>query len=208
MGHSSVPDAAGCIQDHWHSLPRLNQFRASLGPRHCCANGWIDVTSLPEERRAIVRIRAVWKSLAGDDIPRRSQIDPKAFGPDWAHCLFIELESGTAQARFSFPGSSLPNHAFPSFDETCISQRLAETLLRLAAKHIPRVLQTRGPLGSGGTTSHGGQDILYRMVLLPLSEDGERIDTLLAAMTYRNVAEAKELSASDSAWSTRIRSGS
>ena len=169
------------------------------------ADGWTDVTSLPEERRAIMRIHAVWQRLAGNDIPKRSQIDPKAFGPDWCHCLFIELESGTPQPRFAFPGSSLPDHAFPSFDETCISQGLAETLFTLVGKHIPRVLQTRGPLGYGGTASHAGQDILYRIVLLPLSDDGQRIDALLAAMTYRNVPENRELPVSDIAWCNRIR---
>ncbi len=167
--------------------------------------GWIDVTSLPEERRAIMRIHAIWQRLAGEGIPKRSQIDPKAFGPDWVHCLFIELESETLQPRFSFPGSNLPDHPFPSFDENCISQRLAETLLTLAGKHVPRVLQTRTPLGYGGTASHAGNDILYRIVLLPLSDDGERVDAFLAAMTYRDVPETRELPVSDMAWCNRMR---
>jgi hypothetical protein len=54
----------------------------------------------------------------------------------------------------------------------------------------------------GGTASHEGKDILYRIVLLPLSEDKVKIDGLLAGMTYRDIPQASELRVSDIAWST------
>jgi len=52
----------------------------------------------------------------------------------------------------------------------------------------------------GGTASHEGKDILYRIVVLPLSDDGVRIDALLAAMTYRDIPQASEFRVSDIAW--------
>ena len=164
------------------------------------------MTSFQDERRGTMRIHAVWQRIAREGFPKRSQIDPKAFGADWSNCLIIELDSGTPQPRFAYRGDSLLDHAFPSFDENCISQRLAETLLTLVGKHIPRVLATRIPLGYGGSALHAGHDILYRIVLLPLSEDGKRIDGLLAAITYRDVPEAEELPLSDMTWCNRTLS--
>lgn len=145
-----------------------------------------------EERRAIVRIHAVWQRRAQHRIPSLAEIDPKEFGNDWSNCLVMQIDAGTARPHASSGETGL--------DRDRISQRLAETLLILAQRHVHRVLATAKPVSYGGTASHEGKDILYRMVLLPLSEDGVRIDALLAGMTYREIPQASDLRVSDIAW--------
>jgi len=145
-----------------------------------------------EERRAIVRIHAVWQRRAQHRIPSQAEIDPKEFGEDWSNCSVMKIDAGTARPHASFSENGL--------DPNRISQRLAETLLILAQRHVHRVLATAKPVSYGGTASHEGKDILYRIVLLPLSEDGARIDALLAGMTYRDIPQASELRVSDIAW--------
>jgi hypothetical protein len=130
--------------------------------------------------------------LAKNRFPSRSEIDPKEFGADWSSCLFMKIDAANAEPRASFSGRGL--------DEKSISRPLAETLLALAQGHVSRVLATGKPLGYGGTAVHEGKDILYRIVLLPLSEDGAKIDALLAGMTYRDIPDASELRVSDIAW--------
>jgi hypothetical protein len=150
------------------------------------------MTDHSDERRAIIRIHATWLRLAKNRFPSQSEIDPKEFGADWSSCLFMKIDSANAEPRASFSGRGL--------DEKSISRPLAETLLALAQGHVSRVLATGKPLGYGGTAAHEGKDILYRIVLLPLSEDGAKIDALLAGMTYRDIPVASELRVSDIAW--------
>jgi len=134
----------------------------------------------------------VWQLRAQHRIPSQAEIDPTEFGEDWSHCLIMRIDSGTARPHPSFSENGL--------DQNRISQPLAATLLVLAQRHVHRVLATAKPVSHGGTASHEGKDILYRIVLLPLSEDGIRIDALLAGMTYRDIPQASELRVSDIAW--------
>jgi hypothetical protein len=149
------------------------------------------MTDHTEERRAILRIHAVWQRLATHRLPSRSALDAKEFGRDWSNCLIVPIGGDNEKPRgFSEKG----------FDPNIPQRRLACTLLSLAQHHISRVLATGQAVGYGGTASHGGTDILYRIVLLPLSEDGAHIDALLVGVTYREVPPASELRVSDIAW--------
>jgi len=149
------------------------------------------MTDQPEERRAILRIHALWQRLAAHGLPSRAALDPKDFGSDWSSCVIVPIVAG---------------HGGPvGFSETDFNpnipqQRLAGTLLPLARAHISRVVATGQAVGYGGTASPDGTDILYRIVLLPLSEDGTHIDGLLVGLTYRELPAANELSVSDIAW--------
>jgi hypothetical protein len=150
------------------------------------------MTDHSEERRGIMRVHARWQLLAKQGLPKRSDIDPKTFGDDWAHCLMIAFDAKTSQPVPLLSGSETPN--------VSITPKLAKTLLTLIQRHVPRVLANGKPFGYGGAASHEDKDILYRMVLLPLSDDGKQVDALLAAMTYRDIPEPSELRVSDIAW--------
>ena len=122
---------------------------------------------------------------------RRSALDSREFGGDWPSCLIVPIVGDNGKPRgFSEIG----------FDLNIPQQRLACTLLSLAQNHISRVLATGQPVGYGGTASHDGTVILYRSLLLPLSEDGVHIDVLLVGVTHREVPPATELRVSDIAW--------
>ena len=144
-----------------------------------------------EERRAILRIHAVWQRLATRGLPSRSSLDPKEFGGDWSGCLIVPIVGDKGQPR---------GFSEKDFDPNIPQQRLACTLLSLAQHRISRVLATGQAVGYGGTASHDANDILYWIVLLPLSEDGVHIDGLLVGVTYREVPPASELRVSDIAW--------
>jgi hypothetical protein len=79
------------------------------------------------------------------------------------------------------------------------------SLLELIARQIPRVLQKKAPLGFGAQVLLNDGDFLFRAILLPLSENGERLDCLLGAVAYREVAaiEQAKAPASDIAWCNR-----
>jgi hypothetical protein len=151
------------------------------------------MTTPSSERRLTTRVHAVWKKIAGGGHPRRSQIDPRDFGGDWGNCMMIDLDQVTSRSRFAYLGNALRDPTWPTFDRQPISECLEGTLLELVTRHIPRVTVKKAPVSFGGSAHHDESEILYRTVLLPLSENGDRIDGILAAIAYREITVAEEV---------------
>ncbi len=145
------------------------------------------------ERRLTNRVLRVWKALATEGFPSRAQIDPTAFGADWAQCLMIDIAPELRRSRFSHVGSALRDPSWPTFDRQCLSECLEGTLLELVTRHVPRLLQANKPVNAGGAAVHEEANILYRTILLPLSESGAQIDGVLAAVGYREIAATADL---------------
>jgi hypothetical protein len=149
--------------------------------------------TLQQERRLTTRVLSVWKKIAGKGFPRRSQVDPRAFGSDWGYCLMIDVDDVPVNSRFSHVGHALRDSTWPTFDRQSVSECLKGSLLELVTRHIPRVTEKRKPISFGGPASHEDGDILYRTILLPLSETGDKIDGVLAAVAYREVTVEHEI---------------
>ena len=149
------------------------------------------MTDHSEERRAILRIHEVWQRFAAHGLPSRSDLDAREFGADWSNCVIVPIAMNSGKPV---------DVSEKDFDADSPRQRLACTLLPLAKRQIARVLATSQAIGYGGTASHEGTDILYRIVLLPLSEDGVHVDALLVGLTHREIPPASELRVSDIAW--------
>ena len=147
----------------------------------------MSMTPTPDERRLTSRVHAVWKKLAGTGLPRRSQIDSADFGLDWANCLMVDVDQVPQRSRFAYVGIALRDPTWPTFDRQCISECLEGSLLELVTRHISRVAVTRNPVSFGGSAIHDEVSILYRTVLLPLSETGERVDGVLGAIAFREI---------------------
>ena len=146
------------------------------------------MTTSSDERRLTARVHTVWKKLAGAGLPRRSQIDPADFGLDWQNCLMIDVDQVPLRSRLSYVGVALRDPTWPTFDRQSIAECLEGSLLELVTRHIPRVAVTRSPISFGGTAVHDETSILYRTVLLPLSETGDRVDGVLGAIAFREVS--------------------
>ena len=150
------------------------------------------------DRRLTMRVLARWRSLAeGRRFPRRSQLDPLLFGQDWSSCLLIDVHPRMEQSRLAFVGDALRDPAWPHFERQRIAECLTDTLLQLATSKIPEVVARGAPIGFGGPATYNEAQILYRAILLPLSESGEEIDGMLGAVSYREVAERDEVPADD-----------
>jgi hypothetical protein len=87
----------------------------------------------------------------------------------------------------------LRDSTWPTFDRQSVSECLEGSLLELVTRHIARVTEKKKPISYGGSACHEDGDILYRTILLPLSEAGDKIDGVLAAVAYREVTVAHEI---------------
>jgi hypothetical protein len=163
---------------------------------------------MTDDRRLTTRVLNTWKRLAGGGFPRRSQIDPRDFGADWSHCLMIDLDPVVSNSRFSHVGSALRDPTWPTFDRQTVEECLAGTLLELLARKIPQVMARKKPIAMGGSAYHDNCNILYRTILMPISESAEHIDGILVAIAYREVAAVDDLPNADAALGHRERAGS
>jgi hypothetical protein len=128
-----------------------------------------------DERRLVGRVLRHWtKTVHAKGFPRRGDIDPWMLGEDWANCLLIAVESPIELSHFIAVGENL-----------AIALRPNDTLAGVLLSLVPRVVSAhRGLTIEGGATIRSSP-ILFRSVLLPLSEDGVAIDHVLGATNHR-----------------------
>jgi hypothetical protein len=133
---------------------------------------------MKEERRLVWRVLSHWKGMAnGGRFPSRDDIDPWTRGEDAANCVLIAVESPIELSHFVMVGVNLAIALCP-----------IDTLAGVLLSRVPRVVSARRGLMIEGEATLRGVGILYRSVLLPLS-DGVAIDHVLGAANYRSLRD-------------------
>jgi len=146
------------------------------------------------EQRLIMRVLAQYRGLCrGSGMPRRAQINPALFGRDWAHCLLIDIDPHLEASRFAYIGNKLADLTWPAFERQTLAECGENTLLHAATTYLPRVIARRLPISRGGIGLHRETPILYRSILLPLSESGTVIDGVLGAANFREIPVREEI---------------
>ena len=145
-------------------------------------------TCSSQERRLTARIKKAWSGFSRASYPRRCDIDRVKFGNDWDLCFIVDLSDSMMESRFSYVGAGLRELGSPISDRQRISECSEECLLKLAAKEVGKVKDLKQPVATSGRAVHEEAEILFRAILLPLSENGVDIDGVLGAIGYREVA--------------------
>ncbi len=140
------------------------------------------------EKRLVLRVLERWRSLCeGDALPRRAQIDPRLFGKDWTHCVLIDIDPKLERSRFAFVGDALRDPNWPALERQSLAECQENTLLHAATSYAARVIAKGVPISTGGVGMHEGAPVVYRSILMPLSEGSGRIDGLLGAVNCREI---------------------
>ena len=130
-----------------------------------------------KERRQVWRVLRHWREIANAGrFPRRDEIESWMRGEDGVNCLLIAVESPIELSHFLAVGMNLG-----------VALCQTDTLAGLLLSHLARVVVARRGLMIEGVATLRGIGILYRAVLLPLSEDGIAIDHVLGAANYRSL---------------------
>lgn len=151
----------------------------------------------PEERRLVLRLMAYWDDLRNDrDYPTAAEIDPQAIGDDWPYCCVLALRTPLSQSVFTHVGNELFGNNEPPSGDLMLAATPEQTLLRHAVSYLERMLEKQVPVSLGGEAQLDEGPVLYRSILLPLSDDGRTIDHILGAANFRQVvAETPETAA-------------
>ncbi|MFZ0693055.1 MAG: PAS domain-containing protein [Alphaproteobacteria bacterium] len=145
----------------------------------------------PMERRLVIRLLKYWRSLSdGERLPAQSNIDPHAIPDMWPNCAVLYVAGKEIDPEFSYVGTALSQAAGIELAGRKLSQTPADTLVSNGFSYFGQVLVKKVPITFGGEfVSPRGLKVLYRSIIMPLANDGERINGLLGAANCREVTQ-------------------
>jgi hypothetical protein len=141
------------------------------------------------ERRANSRCLRYWQELAGTRrFPARAEITAATAADLWDHMFMVEVTPNPAEYRFVMAGSVLQTALGRDPTGEKVSGALPGGMgTRMLFLHQAAV-GLKGPVDDAAKwTRHDGTEILYRSILLPLSDDAEAVNALLGAFSFRPV---------------------
>lgn len=148
-----------------------------------------DVTIPTSERRMVRRVLYHWERLRrGRTLPAMRDVNPDRLPVDWTDCFAIPLAAAATDPPFDFVGRSLVLDCDRDLTDEPVSAVPPGTLFEKATGCLAEALAERRPVIREGAFVHrSGDRILYRTVLLPFGDDGETVDYLLGAVSYRRI---------------------
>lgn len=132
------------------------------------------------ERRMVPRLVRYWlEKCAGRDFPSLDDIEPRDLGDVWNSCFVLDTISSPNFPYFHYLGPSLAKYSGVLLSG---EQDWTQTLLDQAVRNYRDALEQRTPiLGEDELVRFDGSRILFRSVLLPLSDDQKTVNYILGA---------------------------
>jgi hypothetical protein len=139
----------------------------------------VTIETDPGERRLVLRLLAYWRDLGLDgELPAAHLVQPADIASDWPACFTLDL--GGPKPVFSYVGETHVAHHGADLGGRPVGEAGPDTLLGCAVEQLNAVLTRKIPITYGGSfTGHDGEPVLYRSILLPLSDDGDEINSIL-----------------------------
>ena len=141
------------------------------------------------ERRACSRALEWWRELAAPRLfPSFARVTPESASFLWDSLFMIEIADEPSHYKFVHAGPIL--RAALGADPT--GRKVADALPRAICDRQlyfqKAAVDLRNPVDEAGRwTRTDGDEVLYRSVFLPLSDDQRRINYLLGAFSFRMV---------------------
>jgi hypothetical protein len=147
------------------------------------------------EMRLTMRVLGHWREAAGDRrYPRRADLNPARLGDDWQNCLLIAIDPVAEKSSFLYVGQNLRPQGV-AYEGRRLGDCAEDTVLHRATTYLSRVLAKRVPISVGGAATHLGAPIVFRSVLLPMSETGDKVDAVFGAANFREIVLTEEIHA-------------
>jgi hypothetical protein len=148
-----------------------------------------------QDRRLVARmLHHVTKGAASERLPRLNDVDPWLVGDDWANCALVRVRRPLEQSVFIVVGANLSPSRRMVLDGEPISRCPQTTLLGTSLSFLARAADERSLLMIEGTAVHLDAPILYRSLLVPLSEDDQKIEAVLIAANSGELREGENTS--------------
>jgi len=144
------------------------------------------------ERRLVLRLLSYWRGLCGDhNFPTFADVNPVAITDIWPHCFVLETVGCEDNPVFRAVGDEIAKHFPGGLVGSRVSEITEKSLFSVTINYLDKALSKRTPISHGGEFyQDDGSKILYRSIVLPMSDDGETISGLLCGANCRVMKEA------------------
>ena len=148
----------------------------------------------PNERRMTSRLFDYWKALRDYNLyPARSAIRFEAVRglSEYGFCIVLNMDG--PGPIYQMVGTKLKEMAGIDLSGKLVVDTPNDTLLAVAGKHYTEVVQSKGPVALESEFSDNeGTVFLFRTIMLPCSEDGQNIESVIGAITFKEKLSIKE----------------
>jgi hypothetical protein len=143
------------------------------------------------ERRMVHRLLVHWRNAQGDELfPSLDAVLERDLGDIGPSIFVLGVSDGEGEPAFERVGESFAGEVSGDLTGQPVSAAPEGTLLAQAVGYYDKVLSKKIPITTGGEFRHvQGGTVLYRSIILPLSESGGTIDFLLGAANCRKKEE-------------------
>jgi hypothetical protein len=141
------------------------------------------------ERRLVLRLLSYWRSRCRDaSLPSFADIDPVEMHDMWASCFVLDVLGHEDDPVFRAIGDDFADKGGAGLVNRRVSETEPDSLPRAAVSYIDEVIAKGVPISRGGEYDMSdGTKVLFRSIVLPMSDDGETISGLLCAANCREV---------------------
>lgn len=138
------------------------------------------------EQRLIIRFHEVWQRAAGGKaMPSLKDFSGDELEPFKPFSVVIDLQEGYDSSVIRHVGSAIARLMGEDFKGRTPGAVPRRTILSRITDHFYEVLANGAPVGfEANFTDDKGKDVPYRGILTPLSDDGETINFILAAINW------------------------
>lgn len=151
---------------------------------------------LEEDRRLVSRVlRHILQSGMAGHLPRLNDVDPWLVGDDWSNCALVRIRKPCDQSIFIVVGDKLLSKPSIALDGEPISRCSPTTLLGVVLFFLTEAVDERAAIMLEGGAAHIDAPILFRALLVPLSEDNQTVEAVLIAANFRERREERPASA-------------
>ena len=150
----------------------------------------MDILPKAEEKRLVLRLLGLWRAACRDGrYPSSAGMAAQRVAEIWDHSFVLDLTDPAARPVFREAGPAYAAHADIPLIDLPADRAPAATLVANSLCCLNEVLRKRAPVSHGGSfRDRAGDDVLFRTILLPLSDDGASMTALLGAANCRKAA--------------------
>jgi hypothetical protein len=144
----------------------------------------------PPDEPLLAELYAYWLQLRGDRIaPARSDIDPVDIPHLLPHIALTEIVDGDSGAgrrfRYRLAGTQIEQRFGCSLTNRYLDELKHGGYLHYIKGLYDRLIAEKAPVYSESSFKTGDADVLQaKRLMLPLSEDGETVNMVLAGVVY------------------------
>lgn len=151
----------------------------------------------------VLQLFTYWKRISKDRLfASLVDIDPNAISSIWPQCFILDVTTDVERPVFHYIGKSLERDrqidlALSENDHSIDSGpvKVPPTRLGQAARNFRQAILKKTPVTSGGVFAHpNGNTVLFRSILLPLSDNDRVFNYVLGAVSSREVSPAAKSS--------------